>query len=396
MSSRRLGNDSLLPQRQKKPDRLLEVIAVFLRLGFTAFGGPAAHIALFRHEVVERRKWVSDEQFLDLLGATNLIPGPNSTEMAIHLGYVRAGWPGLIAGGVCFTLPAVLIVLGISWLYVRYQSTPQMGWLLYGVKPVIIAIIIQALWMLGKKALNSPLAAIVGLGAAGLYFLGINELALLLAGGLLVMLVRNRSRLALPGKNRIPALLLPTFTAGIVVGISVIPFSLAVLFLTFLKIGAILYGSGYVLVAFLRADFVSRLGWLTEQQLIDAIAIGQITPGPLFTSATFIGYLMGGMPGAVLATIGIFLPSYIFVALSNPLIPRIRNSPWAGALLDGVIAASLGLMAAVSLQLGQAALIDLPTTLIFLVSAVILLRWRLNATWLIAAGAVFGWLISLL
>ncbi|MGE5221885.1 MAG: chromate transporter, partial [Omnitrophica WOR_2 bacterium] len=246
-----------------------------------------------------------------------------------------------------------------------------------------------------KKAFDNWLAVMVGTGAAVLYFLHADNLALLLAGGLLVMLVSNRKRLKLPGKRNLRGFLLPSLGAGITAASTAVPFSLAVLFLTFLKIGAILYGSGYVLVAFLRADFVSRLGWLTEQQLLDAIAIGQITPGPLFTSATFIGFLVGGLPGAVLATIGIFLPSYVFVALSNPLIPRIRSSPWAGALLDGVIAASLGLMAAVSLQLGQAALIDLPSILIFLVSAVILLRWRPNATWLIAAGALVGWLMYL-
>jgi len=365
---------------------LREVTALFLKLGFTAFGGPAAHIGMFRQEFVQRRKWLTDEQFLDLLGATNLIPGPNSTEMAIHLGFLRAGWAGLIAGGAAFTLPAVLIVLVLAWLYVKYGSTPQAGWLLYGVKPVVIAIIVQALWELGRKAVKNALTLAVGVGSVALYFSRVNEVLLLFAGGLVVMLIQNRSRLRQLRRGDLPLLLplLPGLAAGPV------SFSLPTLFLTFLKIGAILYGSGYVLVALLRADFVARLGWLTEQQLIDAIAIGQITPGPLFTSATFIGYLLGGVPAALIATLGIFLPSYVFVAISNPIIPKLRRSPWAGSLLDGVIAASLGLMAAVSFQLGLASLVDAPTLLIFALSAVLLFRFNVNSTWLVLGGGLAG------
>src|SRR3990172_2111085 len=365
---------------------LREVTALFLKLGFTAFGGPAAHIGMFRQEVVQRRKWLTDEHFLDLLGATNLIPGPNSTEMAIHLGFLRAGWAGLIAGGAAFTLPAVLIVLVLAWLYVKYGSTPQAGWLLYGVKPVVIAIIVQALWELGRKAVKNALTLAVGVGSVALYFSGVNEVLLLFAGGLVVMLIQNWSRLRQLRRGDLPLLLplLPGFAAGPV------SFSLPPLFLTFLKTGAILYGSGYVLVALLRADFVARLGWLTEQQLIDAIAIGQITPGPLFTSATFIGYLLGGVPAALIATLGIFLPSYVFVAISNPIIPKLRRSPWAGSLLDGVIAASLGLMAAVSFQLGLASLVDAPTLLIFALSAVLLFRFNVNSTWLVLGGGLAG------
>ena len=365
---------------------LREVTALFLKLGFTAFGGPAAHIGMFRQEFVQRRKWLTDEQFLDLLGATNLIPGPNSTEMAIHLGFLRAGWAGLIAGGAAFTLPAVLIVLVLAWLYVKYGSTPAAGWLLYGVKPVVIAIIVQALWELGRKAVKNALTLAVGVGSVALYFSGVNEVLLLFAGGLVVMLIQNRSRLRQLRRGDLPLLLplLPGLAAGPV------SFSLPTLFLTFLKTGAILYGSGYVLVALLRADFVARLGWLTEQQLIDAIAIGQITPGPLFTSATFIGYLLGGVPAALIATLGIFLPSYVFVAISNPIIPKLRRSPWAGSLLDGVIAASLGLMAAVSFQLGLASLVDAPTLLIFALSAVLLFRFNVNSTWLVLGGGLAG------
>jgi chromate transporter len=378
----------------------LDVFIPFLKLGFTAFGGPAAHISMFREEFVRRRKWLTDEAFLDLLGATNLIPGPNSTEMAIHIGFLRAGWAGLIAGGVAFTLPAMLIVLVLAWLYVEYGSTPQASWLLYGIKPVMIAIILQALWELGRKAIKGKLTFALGLVCITLYFLGVNEVLLLFAGGLTLMLIQNRNRLRgaklsilLPLRFDMASLLNAALPALATAPVS---FSLSALFLTFLKIGAILYGSGYVLIAFLRADFVERLGWLTEQQLIDAIAIGQITPGPLFTSATFIGYLLGGVPAALIATLGIFLPSYIFVAISNPLIPRLRGSPWAGSLLDGVIVASLGLMAAVTFQLGQVSLVDLPTVAIFILSAILLFRYRANSTWLIIGGALIGLTISLM
>ena len=314
---------------------LLEVALLFLKLGFTAFGGPAAHIAMYHDEVVVRRKWLTDEQFLDLLGATNLIPGPNSTEMVIHIGFLRAGWAGLIVSGVCFVPPAMLIVMALSWMYVEFGSLPQIGWLLYGVKPVVIAIIAQALWTLGSKALKKRWLAALAAAVLVLYFLGVNEIALLFGGSLLFMLVENWGRL----RNPSPALLLPF--GGCLLSQAPVPFSLPFVFLTFLKIGSVLYGSGYVLLAFLRNDFVLRLGWLTDQQLLDAIAIGQVTPGPLFTSATFIGYLLDGTPGALLATLGIFLPSFIFVAISNPFIPKMRNSPWASSLLDGINASSL-------------------------------------------------------
>jgi chromate transporter len=369
---------------------LKEVAALFLRLGATAFGGPAAHIAIMHDEVVKRRKWLSDQEFLDLVGATNLIPGPNSTEMAIHIGMLRAGWLGLVVAGVCFIAPAMLIVLGLAWAYARYGSTPQVEWLLYGIKPVVIAIILQALWSLGQKAVKGALTAVVALVVAALYLLGVNALLLLVAGGLAVMLALNYRRLRLPG---IQALWLPLGGLGILLQAST-PFSLPLMFLTFLKIGAVLYGSGYVLLAFLRSDFVVRYGWLTDQQLIDAIAIGQVTPGPVFTTATFIGYLLGGVNGALLATLAIFLPSFIFVALSNPLIPRIRNSPWLSALLDGVNVSSLGLMAAVTLQLGQEALVDPLTIAIAMVSLLLLMRFKINSTWLIGSGALVGWLSS--
>jgi len=326
-----------------KPGSLKEVIYLFLKLGFTAFGGPAAHIGMMHDEVVKRRKWLDEQEFLDLLGATNLIPGPNSTEMVIHLSFKRAGWRGLILGGMSFILPAMLIVLGLAWLYVQYGAYPQVEWLLYGIKPVVIAIVLQALWSLGRKAIKDKLSGFLVVGVVILYWLGVNEIGLLFGGGFVFFLIKHLKNLKL---QHIAGIALPgsllTFAPQ---ALATAP--LPLLFFTFLKIGSILYGSGYVLLAFLHADFVVQLGWLTDQQLIDAIAIGQVTPGPVFTTATFIGYILAGVPGALLATLGIFLPSFVFVALSSPLIPKLRNSKFFGSLLDGVNATSLGLMAAV-------------------------------------------------
>ena len=376
--------------------RLSEVAALFLKLGATAFGGPAAHIAMMHDEAVTRRKWLSDQAFLDLVGATNLIPGPNSTEMAIHIGFLRAGWLGLALGGACFILPAMLIVMALAWAYVQYGSLPQVEWLMYGVKPVAIAIIVQALWNLGQKAVKGPLLAGVGLAVLALYFLGVNEIALLFAGGLSVMALKNLRRWR---TQTMKSFLLPWFGGvNLFASFALAPasFGLPLLFVTFLKIGAVLYGSGYVLLAFLRADFVVRLGWLTDQQLMDAIAIGQVTPGPVFTTATFVGYLLGGAPGALWATLGIFLPSFLFVAVSNPLIPRMRRSAWVSGLLDGVNVASLALMAAVTWQLGWASLVDPLTALMALVSLGLLMRFKVNSTWLIAGGAIMGLLSAVL
>jgi chromate transporter len=288
---------------------------------------------------------------------------------------------------VCFTLPATLIVMVLSWAYVRFGALPQAGGILYGIKPVVIAIILQALWNLGQKAIKDSLTAVAGVGVIVLYFLGVNEIALLFAGALVVMIAKNLERFK---KGSVQAFI-PIPLAGLgLSALGTVPFNFASLFLTFLKIGAVLYGSGYVLIAFLRADFVVRLGWLTNQQLLDAVAIGQVTPGPLFTAATFIGYILGGVKGATLATLGIFLPSFILVAISNPLIPRLRNSPWASGLLDGVNAASLGLMAAVTFQLGRESLLDVPTLIIAMISLAMLIRYKINSTWLILGGAVIG------
>jgi chromate transporter len=382
-----------VPAPSDKPtlSPLREVAGLFLRLGLTAFGGPAAHIAIMHDEVVKRRKWLDDQRFLDLLGATNLIPGPNSTEMVIHLGFLRAGWPGLVVAGACFILPAMISVMILAWFYVQYGTTAQAEWLLYGVKPVVIAIVAQALWNLGQKAIKNWVTGLTAAIVFVVYLLGVNELLLLFVGGLAVMLFENRRRLPIIGSMGLFA----PFVSLSFPSLTISSFNLTTLFLTFLKIGSVLYGSGYVLLAFLHTDCVERLGWLTDQQLIDAVAIGQLTPGPVFTTATFIGFILGGTPAAILATIGIFLPAFIFVAISNPIIPRLRQSPWAGGLLEGVNAASLGLMAGVTWTLGQASLIDPLTVGLAVVSAVLLFRFKINTTWLIAGGALIGWLSSL-
>ena len=306
--------------------------------------------------------------------------------MAIYLGYRRVGWWGLVLGGVCFVLPAMLIVMALSWAYVHYGKTPLATGILYGIMPVVMAIIAQALWGLGRKAIKNWLTGIIGLCTVILYMLGVNILLILLFAGLDC----NDRRKSFENKkySRWLEFYFPIIGLGFLVAST--PFNLTLLFLNFLKIGATLYGSGYVLLAYLRADFVLRLGWLTDKQLIDAIAIGQITPGPVFTTATFIGYLLGGIPGALIATLGIFLPSFIFVGISSLFIKRIRNSPWASSFLDGVNAASLGLMLAVSIQLASTALIDPITIAVAIICLIILIRFQTNSTWLIAGGALIG------
>ena len=373
---------------------LKELIALFLRLGVTAFGGPAAHIAMMRHEVVEQRRWMTDAEFLDLLAATNLIPGPNSTEMAIHIGYRRHGLPGLVAAGACFILPACLIVGAIAWGYTRYGDTPQVTWLMYGVSPVIIAILVQAVLRLGRVAVAGTTPAIIALLVTVLSVAGTNELALLAGGGLVSLAAGLGGRIVLAGVALTLGAGTSLFGAVMTATATAVPVTLTRLTLAFLKIGSILFGSGYVLLAFLRADLTERWGWLTEQELIDAVTVGQVTPGPVFTTATFIGYLLGGWAGAALATIAIFAPGFVFVAVTQPLIPRLRQSAVASALLDGVVAASLGLMVAVSWHLGQTAIVDGPTLLLLVVASALLLWWKPNSTWLIAGGATAGWLLQ--
>ncbi len=374
-----------MPPSRGHPREMRDLILYFLKLGFTAFGGPAVHIAMMRRDLVEGRKWLSEQEFMDLLGAVNLIPGPNSTELAIHIGHKRAGWPGLVAAGTSFILPAMLIVMALAWLYVTYAATPPVAAILYGLQPVIIVIVLQALSGLARVAVKDRVTALAAAGALLLYVLGVSELWMLLIGALGVALWRNRHRLPLRGLAG-----LVTAPALGAAPLQSVPVDLTTLFLVFLKIGSVLYGSGYVLLAFMRADFVEGLGWLTDRQLLDAIAVGQVTPGPLFTTATFVGYVLGGVPGALLATLGIFLPAFVFVALSVPLLEQARRWPWTSGLLDGVNVASLALMAAVTVRLGEAALIDPLTVAIAAVSAVVLFRYNLNPTWLLLAGALVG------
>jgi chromate transporter len=404
--------------RAVKPDgasdttSLGELARLFLRLGFTAFGGPAAHIALMKEEVVTRRQWMTEAEFLDLLGATNLIPGPNSTEMAIHIGFLRGRWLGLLLAGVCFILPAALIVSAFAWAYVRFGSLPQITGLLYAVKPVIIAVVLQAIWGLVKPAAKSTFLTIVGVAALGLAFLGVDELLLLFGAGAFCSAVRwlspPKERENRPGLLSLVTVLLIATAMALIPSVLTqldgasprteegMPFGLGPLFLFFLKVGSVLYGSGYVLLAFLRDGLVNRWHWLTNAQLLDATVVGQVTPGPVFTTATFIGYIKGGPLAALVATLGIFLPSFIFVAISGPLIPRIRKAPLAGAFLDGVNVAALALMAAVTWELGRAALVDALTIALAVCSAVLLLRFRVNSAWLLLGAALLGIGASLL
>lgn len=371
---------------------LLELARLYLKLGAVAFGGPPAHIAMMEDEVVSRRGWLTREQFLDFLGATNLIPGPNSTEMAIHVGRVRAGWPGLLIAGCSFILPASIMVTALAWAYVRFGSLPQVSGVLYGVKPIVIALIVQAVLKLGKSAVKSTWLGIVGALAAVATALGVDQLAVLAGGGVLAGLcfywLRSRKQASSPVAAFVTG---GIGLAGITAGTGlVVPFSFAALFFVFLKIGAILFGGGYVLVALIRSNLVAHLGWISERQLLDAIAMGQVTPGPLSTAATFIGYLLGGFPGAVIATVAIFLPAFFFVAISGPLVPRLRRSPLAGAVLDGVNVAAMALIAVVTWPLFRSAVVDWTTLVLSVVSFLLLIRYRVNSVWLVLGGAVIG------
>lgn len=373
-----------------RPGSLKEVASLFLRLGATAFGGPAAYIAIMQRETVRRRGWLDNQSFLDLVGAVNLIPGPNATELANYLGLQRAGWLGLITSGTLFILPGMLLTLALAWAYVNYGTLPQVNWVLYGIKPVVLAIIVQALWDLGRRGIKGPLTAIIGVATLFLYQFGINEIALLFAGAVAVFLVQSGGHLLKHGRLFSLAILplwkaLPLATSG-----AIAPFSQGTLFLTFLKIGAVLYGSGYVLLAFLNSEFVQNLGWLTRQQLLDAIAAGQVTPGPLFTSATFVGYLMGGWSSALLATLGIFLPSFLFVGMLSRVLPWFHKSSGARAFLDGINVASLGLMAGVTWQLGRTGVQDVFTLILTVTSLLLVFKLKVNSAWLILGGGMVG------
>ena len=376
-------------------DSLVDTALLFLRLGTTAFGGPAAHIALMEDEVVRRRAWLTRAEFLDYLGATNFIPGPNSTELAIHIGMARHGWPGLLLAGSCFILPSAIIVGLCAWAYVRYGSLPQVAGLFHGITPVVIAIIVLALWSLGRSAVKSAGLGVLGLVALGALTAGAHELVVLFAAGLTALVSAGVGR----GPRGLPVVVLSALWASASVAATagagpIVSLSFWSVFTVFARIGSVLFGSGYVLIAFLRADLVERLGWISERQLLDAVAVGQVTPGPLFTTATFVGYLVAGVPGAVAATVGIFLPAFVFVALSGPLVPRLRRSPVAGHVLDAVNVAALAMMAAVTLQLGAATLRGPVPVALAGISLALLARYSVNPTWLVALGAAVGWLFA--
>lgn len=368
-----------------------DVAGFFLKLGVLAFGGPAAHVALMEDELVRRRRWLSRETFLDLLAVSNLLPGPSSTELAIFIGYRLRGFPGLLLAGACFICPAFLMVGALAWAYVRYGSLPAAAGLLYGVKPVVIAIVAQALWRLAGSAVKTRGLAVLGLLALVASFAGVPPLAVLAGAGALAVASSEGRRLA---RRRSPTVLAAIPLAASVGGP---PAAVAVggasVFLAFLKLGCVVFGSGYVLLAFLQSDLVERRHWLTSAQLIDAVAVGQVTPGPVFTTATFIGYLVAGPKGAIAATAGIFAPAFALVALAGPIVGRLRESRRLGEALDGLNVAALALMAYVSVELARTAVRDWATAAITLVSITLLLRFRLNATWLVALGAATGLIV---
>ncbi len=355
-----------------------------MKLGVIGFGGPAAHIAMMRDEVVRRRGWLDDAEFLDLVGATNLIPGPNSTELAIHLGHRRAGTRGLLTAGVCFIAPAVVIVGFFAWLYQRYGTEPTVVDLRYGVLPVIIAIVAHAVAGLGRTALRTPVNALVAIAALAGYLGGLNELVLLSAAGTVTALWSTRDRFR---PSRLSVMLLP-FGANVNgQGPAVSSWRLLAVFA---EIGSVLYGSGYVLLAFLQRHLVDDLGWLTERQLLDGIAVGQVTPGPVFTTATFVGWQIDGLVGAAAATIGIFAPSFVFVALLGRIVPWMRSHPTARAFLTGLTSASLGLMAGVLVELTDTALTDAVTVAVAAAALAVLIRTRINSAWLVSGGVAIG------
>lgn len=390
--------------------RLKELALVFLKLGAIGFGGPAAHIAMMEEEVVARRRWLDRQHFLDLLGATNLIPGPNSTEMAIHLGYYRAGWSGLTVAGICFILPAISLTAGFAWAYTQFGQLPQVAPWLFGIKPAVLAVIVTSVWRLGNKSCKTWQLGAIGGSVLIASLLQVNEVMALLLGGTLGMLCLRLPKTITSRYRKIFPVLLGT-SLGVLsarktqVLMAVITgtnsagfasFSLWQLGLFFLKVGAVLYGSGYVLVAFLEGGLVHQYGWLSQRQLLDAIAIGQFTPGPVLSTSTFIGYLIGGVPGSVVASVAIFSPSFLFVALINPWVPHLRRSRWTAAFLDSVNVSAVALMAAVSIKLGQATLTSWPTWVIASAATIIGLRWKINLAWVVVGGGVLGWLSSLI
>ena len=385
-------------------DRLKELAKLFFKLGVVGFGGPSVHIAMMEDEVVRQRSWLTRDQFLDLLGATNLIPGPNSTEMAIHIGYLYGGWLGLGVAGVSFIVPAVLITLGFAWAYVTFGSIPQVASLLYGIKPAVLAVVLEALWRLGKKALKTRKLLTIAIAVALLvWFAHVNEIMALLVGGSLGMVwlqFPDRRDPAEESSVLVAGWAIGAASKAMAVSVAVSPVSLWKLGWAFLKIGSILFGGGYVLLSFVQGELVEGYGWLTQQQLLDAIAIGQFTPGPILSTATFIGYVIAGVPGAVVATIGIFLPSFVWVVALNPVVPYLRRSRWSSDFLEAVNASALALMGVVTLQLAISTLgqslapyADFWAVIIAIASAILAIRFRVNSAWLVLGGAAIGWII---
>ena len=386
--------------------RIGELARLFFKLGIIGFGGPAAHIAMMEEEVVERRGWIDRQHFLDLIGATNLIPGPNSTEMTMHVGYARAGWLGLAVAGLSFIIPAAFLTIIFAWMYVRFGTLPAVEPFLVGIKPAVLAVILGALWRLGQKAVKGLALTVLGVGVAALLLFGLGEISALLLGGLVGMLVlvavgagarptppsdtckedgRTYKRVGFVSLIQPVAVSAAAFVGGV---------TLWKLGLYFLKVGAVLYGSGYVLIAFIEGDLVEGYGWLTQQQLLDAVAVGQLTPGPVLTTATFIGYILAGVPGAIVATLCIFLPSFVFTGLLHPIIPRLRKSRWTAAFLDAINVSAVALMAVVTLSLGRSVLIGWVPWCIFILAAFIIVRYKVNALWLVVGGAFVGGLAA--
>jgi chromate transporter len=385
---------------------LAEIALVFLKLGTIAFGGPAAHLAMMEEEFVRRRRWITHAEFLDRLATANLIPGPSSTEVAIFVGQLKRGWRGLIVAGCCFIIPAAIIVSVIAWAYVQFGSLPKVEGVLSAIKPAVVAIVIQALLKLGRTGVRTIPLAVIAILAAALSVAGLSPVFVLLFAGLASAATtapKNRASgmgflgaaasisntLGLRKIAAIPKIFV-AITAVATMG-AAFPVSLVRLFLSFLKIGSVVFGSGYVLLAFLQTEFVQRLQWLTEKQLIDAVAVGQFAPGPLFTTATFIGYVVAGWAGGIVATLGIFLPGFVLVAVTAPFVPRLRRSATAAAALDGVVAGSLALMAVVAWQLAKASIVDWTSLAVFGASIIVLLGFRVNSVWVIAGAALLGW-----
>jgi chromate transporter len=387
------------------PQALKEVVAVFLKLGTIGFGGPAATITMMEDECVERRKWLPREQFLDILGMTNLIPGPNAFEMAIHIGLLRAGWLGFLLAGAAFILPATLITLAFAWIYVQAGTVTDLQPFLIGIRAAVLAVIVASMWRLGKSAVKSIPLAVIGAMVVALSLVGVDEIAALFAGafgGMLWLRATTKPQpivmgLAAIGNSGVSSAKLTPFVlaTAAVGGVStgVVSISLWQIGLFFLKIGAVLYGSGYVLIAFLEGGLVQQHGWLTRNQLLDAIAVGQFTPGPLLSTATFIGYLLAGVSGAIVATVAVFLPSFVFVAFLHRFLPRLRRSPWAAAFLDAVNVSAMALMVVVAINLGRQTMKGYTPWLVFAAAAALHLRWKTNPAWLILAGAAIGWFL---